>query len=340
MDVNILLTAVGRRDYLIDYFKNIDEYNCRLIVANSVQDTTAMWKADKAYLTSPIKSNQYLPELLEICKKENIHFVISLFDLDTLFLAKHRSDFSALGVHLIVSDAEVVETCLDKWKMMGFLNAHNIKTPKVYRDIKTVVDLIEKEQLNFPLVLKPQWGQGSMATEVVYNMKELLGAYEFLSSKVQRTSISHVEFLDYENQLLIQEFISGEEYGVDCINDLKGCHQANIVKRKSAMRAGETDGAITVKNELISKVAADLAGNLRHISIIDIDIIMNGNDAFIIDINPRFGGGYPFSHSAGANLPKAILQWFFEGKCDASLLEYEFGVLSLKGIRMAAKAKP
>jgi carbamoyl-phosphate synthase large subunit len=245
--------------------------------------------------------------------------------------------FIDIGVKPIVSDLDVVETCLDKEKMYHFLIDNKFHSPRIYDDINSVKVELDKENLNFPLVLKPQWGQGSIATEIVYNVDELEAAYSFLTSKVKNTSISHIEHLNYSNKLLIQEFITGQEFGVDCINDLDRINRAVVVKKKLAMRAGETDAAITVEDLQIQETIERLGNTLKHVSIIDIDVIKSNDKVYIIDINPRFGGGYPFSHVAGVNVPKAIINWVNNFKGQEDFFNYEKGVMSLKGINIISK---
>lgn len=337
--VTVLLTSVGRRDYLIDYFKDLTEYDVRIIAVNNIENTTAMWKADVSYVSPEIRSKDYIPFLLQVCEKESIDIIISLFDLDTLFLSYNKSKFDEIGVKLIVSDINIVEICLDKLKMSNYLSDNEFDTPKVFSCLEDVEKAIENNTAFFPFVIKPRWGQGSIATEIVYNFEELFHAYKLLISKIKDTSISHIETLNFENTLLIQEFINGQEYGVDCINDLKGFNKVVVVKKKLAMRSGETDAAITVMDRSINEVISKLGNLLKHVSIIDIDVIKKDNKFYIIDINPRFGGGYPFSHAAGINLPNAILDWYFGEEINQKHFDYNVNILSLKGIALATKSK-
>lgn len=337
--VNILLSAVGRRDYLIDYFKDLSDYDVRIISVNSVEDTTAMWRADASYVSPEIRAKDYIPFLLQVCEKESVDIIISLFDLDTLFLSYNKSKFDEIGVKLIMPEFNIVEICLDKLKMSSYLIDNDFDTPITFTGLDDVKRALENETIAFPLIIKPRWGQGSIATEIVYDDIELNHAYKLLSSKIKNTSISHIETLSFDNTLLIQEFIKGQEYGVDCINDLKGSSKAVIIKKKIAMRAGETDAAVTVLDDAINEVITRLGNMIKHISIIDIDVIKRDGNVYIIDINPRFGGGYPFSQAAGVNLPKAILDWYFGLESNQKYLNYDINIFSLKGIKLATKVK-
>jgi carbamoyl-phosphate synthase large subunit len=53
-------------------------------------------------------------------------------------------------------------------------------------------------------------------------------------------------------------------------------------------------------------------------------------DYCVLELNPRFGGGYPFSYEAGANMPKAILNWLKGEQVESSLLIPEIGKMYSK----------
>ena len=125
--------------------------------------------------------------------------------------------------------------------------------------------------------------------------------------------------------VLIQERLSGEEYGLDIVNDLNGRYICTFAKRKLKMRAGQTDRAVTVKDERLEKLGQLIGKNLGHVGILDCDLFASEQGCRIIDLNPRIGGGYPFSHVAGANVPAALIAWMNGEEADPKLFSSATG---------------
>lgn len=96
------------------------------------------------------------------------------------------------------------------------------------------------------------------------------------------------------------------------------------------MRAGETDIAETVDNPPIYEAVKKLGQLTRHIANLDCDIFLVGEKPYILEMNARFGGGYPFSHIAGADLPNAILQWHLGEAVEVEMLCAKSGVRAFK----------
>ena len=129
---------------------------------------------------------------------------------------------------------------------------------------------------------------------------------------------------------MIQQLIKGKEYGLDVMNDLQGNHVAVSVKQKLAMRAGETDKAITVDNVTIREIGATIGKALKHIGNLDCDILEENGEYYVLELNPRFGGGFPFSYEAGVNLPGALIAWAKGESFDVSNLKPRYGVTFAK----------
>ena len=98
------------------------------------------------------------------------------------------------------------------------------------------------------------------------------------------------------------------------------------------MRAGETDSAEIIYDTELIKLGKALSDNTNHIGNLDVDLFFVNNQFYILEMNCRFGGQYPFSHLAGVNFPKAIVQLLLYGKAEANLLEAKQGTIGIKDL--------
>ena len=307
--MNILLTSVGRRAYIIDYLRGIYKdlgLEGKIIATNSDMNTTAMSVADKAFESPLIYDKEYIPFLLDLCRNEKIDILISLFDIDLMILAKNKAEFEALGVKVIVSNEDVINICNDKFEMLEYLNKINMPVPETYLDLDKALEYADFDKKTY--ILKPRWGMGSLSIFEAENKKELEVLYEKAKRSIQKSYLRFESNADMNRAILIQEKIKGDEFGLDIFNNLEGKNLSVTIKRKYAMRSGETDIAEVVKNRELEDVGKKVAKSLSHIGNLDMDILLSDGKAYIIDMNARFGGGYPFTHNAGVNELEAIIR--------------------------------
>lgn len=310
--MNVLLTSVGRRAYLVDYFKKEFGDKSKIICTNSSELSTALSVGDKSYISPMIYEETYIPFLLEICKKEKINILVSLFDIDLPILAYNRDKFENLGVKLILSDLSIIEVCNDKYKMNKFLKNNFFDT--IYTGLSIEDEYIKNNiSSEKKFILKPRWGMGSLGIYISDEYEEAKYFYKKIRKDIDKSYLRYEAKQDIENSILIQELIEGKEYGLDIVNDLEGNYITTIVKEKLAMRSGETDIAKIVHFPLLEDFGKRIADKTRHIANMDLDLILNDKGIFVIDMNARFGGGYPFTHKAGVNVVK-IIKELLEGK--------------------------
>ena len=335
--MNILLTSVGRRAYIIDYLRDVYKklgLVGNIIATNSDMNTTAMSVADKAFESPIIYDEKYIPFLLEICKSEKIDMLISLFDIDLMILAKNKSRFEEMGVKVIVSIEDIINICNDNFEMLKYLKKINMPVPKTYIDLEEALKGADFDKNSY--ILKPRWGMGSLSIFEAENKKELEVLYEKAKRSIQKSYLRFESGADIDRAVLIQEKIKGDEYGLDIFNDFKGENLTVTVKRKLAMRSGETDIAKVIENKELEDIGKKIAESLKHIGNLDMDILFDGQNAYIIDMNARFGGGYPFTHSAGVNELEALIRLCKNEKVnDLSVKKYglfakEIAMLELK----------
>lgn len=318
--MNILLTSAGRRTYMVDYFKEALSGGGLVFAANSVM-SPALYNADGYVITPLIYDSGYIPFLLDFCKKNDIDIIVPLFDIDLPVLSRHIEEFRREGVFVIVSDKETVDSCNDKYSMYLKLWRAGIRCPHTEINLSQARLAIKAMTMSYPVIIKPRFGMGSIGILKAYNKEELKAFYESCKRCIKESYLKY-ESGNYRDEcVLIQEMREGNEYGLDIVNDFSGNFVTAVIKKKLSMRAGETDEALILGPEdeeysSLYELARSISETFRHICNMDVDVIMNPDNMcpYVIDMNARFGGGYPFSHMAGLDLPRAIVEWVKDGK--------------------------
>ena len=334
-EMNILITSVGRRSYLVDYFKKALNGLGKVHVSNSTDITPAFQRADEAVITPKIYNEAYIPFLLQYCKTNRINVIISLFDIDLFVLAANRSVFEEHGIKVIVSDKETIEICNDKYKTYCYLRERGFLVPKTFLSVEEALSAMKKNELSYPLIIKPRWGMGSISVFQADNDEELKVFFNKVKRQVFESYLKYESSMDRENCVIIQEKLNGQEFGLDIINDLNKSYVNTIVKKKLAMRSGETDCAITVNELDMKNLGEKLSKTVLHIANLDVDVFECDGKIYILEMNARFGGGYPFSHLSGVDLPKMIIKWLNEEDIDDSLYTETFDVMGHKDINIS-----
>lgn len=333
--MNVLLTSVGRRNYIVEYFKEVlKPYNGKVFAINSELDSPALWTADYSAKSPLIYDADYEFFLFNYCIDNKINIVISLFDIELPVLSRLKSKFASFGITILVADDWFTEISNDKWKTYQFLKENGFKTQPIFQQKASFLKTLNEGGVNFPVYVKPRWGMGSISVFKADNIEELNFYFEKAKKEIEKTYLKYESNKDVENSILIQTAFKGQEYGLDIINDLEGNYCCTIIKKKLAMRSGETDAAITVDEPLLEELGRKVAILSKHPANLDVDVFFDGSTSYVLEFNPRFGGGYPFSHQAGVNLPKAIIKWYLNEKVEKQLLEPKIGIKSMKGISM------
>jgi len=331
---NVLLTSAGRRNYIVDYFGAVVRPDGGKVFAiNSNIDAAALWVADQYSQCPLIYDPGYESFLLDYCVKNDISLVISLFDIELPVLSGLKAKFAENGITVVVADKWFTDMANDKWKTQEFLKQHGFPTVPTFLSAEEFAAAQSRGEVNFPVFVKPRWGMGSLSLFRAFDHDDVDFYLKKARKGIANTYLKYESGADLDQAVLIQPKLPGEEFGLDIINDLNGVYQTTVVKRKVAMRAGETDVAETVNEPILEELGRKLAEISKHPGNMDIDVFFDGTTPYILELNPRFGGGYPFSHQAGINLPEAIVRWH-EGKPvdKTRLLTPKVGVRSMKGM--------
>ena len=288
--MNILITSVGIRNKIIQYFMEEMGGKGKVITTDTSENAPAIYESHKYYIVPRIDEPNYLNVILDICKKEEIDAVSSLIDPELLLLSKNRELFEKNGVKVLVSDYELIQLATNKFNMNAHLQKNGFNYIPSYLSVSSFMDDYKQNKVDFPVFVKPVDGSASTGIKKIECLKDL----ESYSDK---------------EGILIQKFMNGKELGADVYIDyISGEINSIFVKEKIRMRAGETDKSIEYYDEKLEKLIHKFIQVTPFRGIIDIDIFMVGDEYYISEVNPRFGGGYLHGHEVGFKATSLLIQ--------------------------------
>ncbi len=303
--VHLLLSSVGRRVELVRSFQRAAR---SLDVPLRIVGTDIDWLApglhvvDQGYLVPAVEHEAFVPQLLEICRRESVDLMLPLIDPEIPILARTRSPFEALGVQLGVVEPPAAEIASDKWKTVQFFQRLELAVPTTWLpDAMTI-------PIEFPCFIKPRNGSAAQDAHRIASREEL----EFYLPRVPNP--------------IVQEFLPGPEITTDVICDLAGNFLACASRQRIAVRGGEVVKSVTVKHPDIRSACERIARHLPARGPFTLQCLMKQGVPAFIEINARLGGGLPLAIAAGLDVP-AILIALASGKpCQHLLREPEQGL--------------
>lgn len=285
--MNILILSCGTRNKVVQYFKKAVGKD-GIVVATDMQEIApALYEADRCYIVPRMTDSGYLDVIFDICRKEKIDGVLSLIDPELSLLAEHTDEFKEIGVTVIGSSYELCEMSLDKYQMYEWLVEHGYPCARSFMDFES----FEKSGVPYPVFVKPARGSASIA---------------IAKAEDEKTA----RFLFEQNDgMMVQEYLRGREIGADVYIDMISGEVVSIfTKKKLLMRAGETDKAVSFKDEKLFALIEKFVKEAGFRGQIDIDIFDIDGKYYISEVNPRFGGGYPHAYESGVDHMKLILE--------------------------------
>ena len=311
--MNILILSAGTRNKIIQYFKRaLDGRGC-VFATDMSPFAPAVYEADKYFIVPRITDSGYLDKILEICSNNNVKGVLSLIDPELSLIAKHQKRFEDAGVSIIGSDYERCELAFDKISMFRWLEAHGYFCAKSYVDFHLFMEDYKAGIIDFPVFVKPVFGSASIAI----NKADDLETLQFL--------------LKHHSDLLIQQYLKGQEIGADVYIDMISGEVVSVfTKKKLLMRAGETDKAISFKDEKLFSLITRFAEECGFRGQIDIDIFEIDGRYYISEVNPRFGGGYPHAYECGIDHMRMIINNLNGITNQRNIGHYDEGVVMMK----------
>lgn len=299
---NILILSAGTRNKVVQYFKKALSGKGLVIATDCSNLAPAIYDADKYYIVPRMTDDGYLDVILDICKNEKIAGVLSLIDPELSLLSENVEKFENVGTRVIGSSYELCERSLDKYEMYKWLVENGYKCAKSYMDKDEFFADLDNKTAKFPVFVKPARGSASIS----------------ISKVTDRETVDLL--FAHEDGLMIQEFLDGQEIGADVYIDMITGEVVSIfTKKKIKMRAGETDKAVSFKDEKLFELIKEFVIRAGYRGQIDIDIFDINGEYYISEVNPRFGGGYPHAYESGSDHMSLIVN-NLEGKANKSVI--------------------
>lgn len=311
--MNILILSCGTRNKVVQYFKNAVGALGRVVAADMSPYAPALYEADKWYIVPRITEPGYIDLVLEICRKEQIDGLLSLIDPELALLAENEERFAQVGAQVIGSSYELCERAMDKMEMYRWLTAHDYRCARSYTDKAAFFADAAAGTVHYPVFVKPVRGSASVAVSKVYDRETV----ELL--------------LAHSDGLMIQQYLDGQEIGADVyIDTVSGEVVSIFTKKKLVMRAGETDKAISFKDEKLFSLIERFVKESGWRGQIDIDLFAVEGEYYISEVNPRFGGGYPHAYECGVDHMAMIVENLAGRANERAIGAYEEGIVMMK----------
>lgn len=287
--MNVLITSAGRRVSLVRAFqKELKKINPKAKVFASDANpelAAACHVAEDFFKVPPLSDPSYIPDLIEKCRQNDIRLIIPTIDTELALLAKNEKILVENNIEPVISSVEFIRKCRDKRVIHDFFESKGITVAKEY----------SKENYVLPMFIKPFDGSRSLDTFLIRS-KDDLTDYHFENEKLM--------FLQYIDHNEFDEYTCDLYYGKD------GILKCVVPRKRIVVRDGEINTGLTERNELVTYIKKHLHSieGARGCLTAQLFKHKSKNEIYGIEINPRFGGGYPLSYLAGANYPKWILQ--------------------------------
>ena len=300
--VNVVLTFAGRKAYLCDILRT--RGGCGRIVALDADPlATIRLTADDFVLVPTVDEEEaYVEALRAVARQHAPAVILPLNDMDLAVLARHRPELTGLGLTVLGSTTEEVAlTVTDKLAVVEWLRDHGLASPPT-REVAPGAEVraITRQ------VIKARHGQGGEGLVL------LQPGQAAPPSTIPRVS---------------QPWLDGEEYHLDALVSGRGVLLALVVKRKLLMKWGSTDKAVSVLDPSFLTVGEALASSRAFVGSIDVDVFQTPAGRFVLDINPRLGGGFPFTALLQPSYVDLLLAVGRGEEPEPRLGEYEGGLV-------------
>ena len=312
--MNVLISSGGRRVALANCFReSLADLGIqgRVIAIDAVPYSSIANFVDAFYTVPCCTDPSFIPVLTQICERENVDLIVPTIDSELSVYAAVNENFRLRGTTIAVSAQETIDISRDKTLTHSWLSANGFMAPRQ----STPDDVLaHSSDWDLPLIVKPNGGSASVGVHV-------LDSFEALALSSRATG-----------GLIVQELIAGQEHTVNVFVNGSGKCVCAVPHMRLEVRCGEVSKAMTVKNPALMRTVTRLVEALPGAyGTLNVQCFVTAqNDIQIIEINARFGGGYPLAHMAGAKFTRWLIEDTLGSGPQAPYEDWTDGLLMLR----------
>lgn len=309
--MNILITSAGQRVSLVKSFKKELTFffeDSKVFTTDlNPQLSPACHISDRSFKVPKVTDDEYIRCLLKICLDNDVKLIIPTIDTELKTLSLNIEHFKKYNIYIIVSDYSLVEICRDKRKVNKLFVEHNIEIPEQFN----------VDNLVFPVFVKPCDGSRSEGIFLASTSKDIKDEH------IKNTKLMFMEYISNENY---------DEFTVDCYYDKHSDLKCVVPRQRIAVRAGEVSKGVTKNNFIVTEFQKHLSKLEGAKGCLTIQVFLHKelNRMKGIEINPRFGGGYPLTYLSGANYTRWLIEEYMLNKRIEKFNDWQDNLLMLR----------
>lgn len=311
---DVLISSAGRRVALLRSFRwALEELSLdgRVLASDASPLSSAFHDSDGGLVVPRCAEPEFIPTLLEICAREKVRLLIPTIDPELPLLAARTSEFLELGTTVAVSTPDVIEIGADKQQTHDFLVGSGFPTVRQAR-LEDV--LSNRSDWGPPLIVKPRRGSAGVGVQLV-------------------SEIARLESLEPHQEWVVQSVAPGLEYTVDVLVDGSGGVVCAVPRRRIEVRSGEVSKGVTERVPAVMRLAGDVCDALQgSYGAITVQIFFDRSSETlnVIEVNPRFGGGFPLTQHAGGDYPRWMIEDLLGVPVGSKQAVWRHGVVMLR----------
>lgn len=310
MRINIAITSAGSAPAVavIKSLKKQKEIDFHILGLDMDPLSSGLYLADKGLVIPSSDNPKFIDKVLSLCKKYHIQCLIPIIDEELFIFAVNKDIFEKSGIRLIVNNKETIKLTKNKYSTQEFCVKEGIPSPVTLLD----KDIDKMNGIKYPLIIKPLDGRGSQGVLKINNKVEL----DFFKRNLK--------------SYIVQDFVEGQEYTIDIVASPNGSILQAIPRQRIAVKAGMSYKGKTVKTCKLIDYGKYVAKKFKINGPANIQCIVNKDNIYLIEVNPKFAAGLPLAIAAGVNIPLILIKLSFGMRITKKELDFKDGVYMLR----------